>query len=209
MSYGASSVKRPRRTKAQVEALRAELYALVETAQPCSVRHAYYLGIGRLWGKGQRHLAPELLGRRPRARRDAGTRDVAVGVDHRRHPARTAGDRLRLDRGRPGSHGGGLPAQLVEYTGTAGSRCGARATRSPGGSSPSPPLGAWACTPAAASPAKHSYTRRCSNMSGRASPLPRSSLATEIPGAGRYPGADRDTRERGNEPLKPLLSRLR
>ncbi|MEV0056121.1 hypothetical protein AB0H34_37245 [Saccharopolyspora shandongensis] len=51
MGYGASSVKRARRTKAQVEALRAELYALVETAQPCSVRHAYYLGIGRLWGK--------------------------------------------------------------------------------------------------------------------------------------------------------------
>ncbi|MFK8851158.1 hypothetical protein [Streptomyces sp. Ac-502] len=34
-----------------MEALRAELYALVEAARPCSVRHVYYLGLGRLWDK--------------------------------------------------------------------------------------------------------------------------------------------------------------
>ncbi|WP_063043740.1 hypothetical protein [Nocardia pseudovaccinii] len=51
MSYGASSTRRPRRTKAQVEELRTELYALVEAARPCSVRHVYYLGIGWLWDK--------------------------------------------------------------------------------------------------------------------------------------------------------------
>ncbi|GAA1930466.1 hypothetical protein GCM10009753_75370 [Streptantibioticus ferralitis] len=51
VSYGASSTKRPRRTKAQVEALRAALYSITEAAQPCSVRHVYYLGIGVLWPK--------------------------------------------------------------------------------------------------------------------------------------------------------------
>lgn len=49
--YSASAVKRPRRTKAQVEGLRAALYAIVEAARPCSVRHLYYLGIGCLWDK--------------------------------------------------------------------------------------------------------------------------------------------------------------
>lgn len=34
-----------------MEALRAELYALVEGSQPCTVRHVYYLGLGRLWDK--------------------------------------------------------------------------------------------------------------------------------------------------------------
>ncbi|ORT54219.1 hypothetical protein [Streptomyces sp. CB03238] len=34
-----------------MEALRAALYAIVEAARPCSVRHVYYLGIGRLWAK--------------------------------------------------------------------------------------------------------------------------------------------------------------
>ncbi|MFE9484512.1 hypothetical protein ACFYNM_38770 [Streptomyces spororaveus] len=34
-----------------MEALRADLYALVEASQPCTVRHVYYLGIGRLWEK--------------------------------------------------------------------------------------------------------------------------------------------------------------
>jgi hypothetical protein len=51
MGYSASPIKRLRRTKAQVEALRAELYAIAEAAQPCSARHIYYLGIGRLWDK--------------------------------------------------------------------------------------------------------------------------------------------------------------
>jgi hypothetical protein len=49
--YGASSVKRPRRTKEQVEALRAAMCVIAEGARPCSVRHVYYLGIGRLWEK--------------------------------------------------------------------------------------------------------------------------------------------------------------
>ncbi|WP_030230300.1 hypothetical protein [Streptomyces sp. NRRL S-350] len=34
-----------------MEALRAELYALVRDAQPCTVRHVYYLGLGLLWEK--------------------------------------------------------------------------------------------------------------------------------------------------------------
>ncbi len=51
MGYSASPIKRPRRTKAQVEGLRAELRAVAEAAQPCSARHIYYLGIGRLWDK--------------------------------------------------------------------------------------------------------------------------------------------------------------
>ncbi|MGW2546561.1 hypothetical protein ACWC5I_38240 [Kitasatospora sp. NPDC001574] len=34
-----------------MEALRAALYAMVEAARPCSVRHVYYLGIGVLWDK--------------------------------------------------------------------------------------------------------------------------------------------------------------
>ncbi|MFB8287309.1 hypothetical protein [Kitasatospora purpeofusca] len=34
-----------------MEALRAELYTLVRDAQPCTVRHVYYLGLGRLWEK--------------------------------------------------------------------------------------------------------------------------------------------------------------
>lgn len=53
--YDASSVKRPRRTKAQVEALRAAICELAEAARPCSVRHVYYLGIGLLWDKDTGH----------------------------------------------------------------------------------------------------------------------------------------------------------
>ena len=34
-----------------MEALRGALYAMVEAARPCSVRHVYYLGIGVLWDK--------------------------------------------------------------------------------------------------------------------------------------------------------------
>lgn len=55
MGYSASPIKRPRRTKAQVEALRAALYAIAEGAHPCSARHIYYLGIGRLWDKDTGH----------------------------------------------------------------------------------------------------------------------------------------------------------
>ncbi|MEV7470154.1 hypothetical protein AB0O20_27175 [Streptomyces kronopolitis] len=53
--YSASSIKRHRRTKAQVEALRAAICELAEAAQPCSVRHIYYLGIGLLWDKDTGH----------------------------------------------------------------------------------------------------------------------------------------------------------
>ncbi|MFG2211014.1 hypothetical protein [Streptomyces sp. NPDC048638] len=51
MGYSASPIKRPRRTKAQIEELRSALYAIAESARPCSARHIYYLGIGRLWEK--------------------------------------------------------------------------------------------------------------------------------------------------------------
>ncbi|MEU1629619.1 hypothetical protein ABZ746_30820 [Streptomyces sp. NPDC020096] len=36
-------------------ALRAAICELVEAAQPCSVRQAYYLGIGLLWDKDMGH----------------------------------------------------------------------------------------------------------------------------------------------------------
>jgi hypothetical protein len=42
---------RPRRTKVEMEALRSALYEIVERNKPCSVRQAYYVGIGRLWEK--------------------------------------------------------------------------------------------------------------------------------------------------------------
>ncbi|MGY3677473.1 hypothetical protein [Streptomyces sp. TE33382] len=53
--YSASPAKRGRRTKAQVEALRLAICAITEEAQPCSVRHVYYLGIGLLWDKDTGH----------------------------------------------------------------------------------------------------------------------------------------------------------
>ncbi|MEV6840039.1 hypothetical protein AB0N17_37045 [Streptomyces sp. NPDC051133] len=53
--YSASSIKRPRRTKVQVEALRAAICQIAEAARPCSVRHVYYLGIGTLWNKDGGH----------------------------------------------------------------------------------------------------------------------------------------------------------
>lgn len=34
-----------------METLRAEMYEIVRAAQPCTVRHVYYLGLGRLWDK--------------------------------------------------------------------------------------------------------------------------------------------------------------
>lgn len=40
-----------RRTKAVIRTLREELYAIVATNRPCSVRQVYYVGIGRLWEK--------------------------------------------------------------------------------------------------------------------------------------------------------------
>ena len=40
-----------RRTKPQMEAVRAALYAIVESYLPCSVRQVYYIGCGRLWEK--------------------------------------------------------------------------------------------------------------------------------------------------------------
>ncbi|MQS17646.1 hypothetical protein F7Q99_37025 [Streptomyces kaniharaensis] len=49
--YSASSIKRARRTKAQVEALRTAICQIAEEARPCSVRHIYYLGVGLLWDK--------------------------------------------------------------------------------------------------------------------------------------------------------------
>lgn len=43
--YGARTLKRFRSTKAQMEAFRARLFELVEGAQPCTVRHVYYLAV--------------------------------------------------------------------------------------------------------------------------------------------------------------------
>ncbi|WAP58860.1 hypothetical protein [Streptomyces sp. S465] len=34
-----------------MEALREAMSSIAEGARPCSVRHVYYLGIGRLWDK--------------------------------------------------------------------------------------------------------------------------------------------------------------
>ena len=34
-----------------METLRAELHSIVQAAQPCTVRHVYYLGLGKLWEK--------------------------------------------------------------------------------------------------------------------------------------------------------------
>lgn len=44
----------PRRTKAQVEQLRAAIYDIVRDNRPCSVRQVYYVGVGRLWSKDQK-----------------------------------------------------------------------------------------------------------------------------------------------------------
>ncbi|MCY0945676.1 hypothetical protein [Streptomyces antarcticus] len=38
-----------------MEALRSAICAITEEAQPCSVRHVYYLGIGLLWDKDTGH----------------------------------------------------------------------------------------------------------------------------------------------------------
>jgi hypothetical protein len=40
-----------RRTKRDMQTLRAALYEIVETNKPCSVRQVYYVGAGRLWEK--------------------------------------------------------------------------------------------------------------------------------------------------------------
>lgn len=53
MTYQASTVKRSRSSKAEMEAFRSELYSIVEANRPCSVRQVYYMGIGRLWEKDQ------------------------------------------------------------------------------------------------------------------------------------------------------------
>lgn len=52
MTYLASPTKRRRRTKVEMEAFRTALLEIVEQVQPCSVRQVYYVGIGRLYGKG-------------------------------------------------------------------------------------------------------------------------------------------------------------
>lgn len=48
---GASTIKRVRRTRAQMTELRAAIHGLAEANQPCSDRQIYYLGIGTLWEK--------------------------------------------------------------------------------------------------------------------------------------------------------------
>jgi hypothetical protein len=49
--YDASHAKRRRRTKAQMESLRDDIYTLTANNQPCTCRQIYYLGIGRFWDK--------------------------------------------------------------------------------------------------------------------------------------------------------------
>lgn len=44
-SYVARDTKRRRSTRSEVERFRTDLYGVVENAQPCSVRHAYYLAV--------------------------------------------------------------------------------------------------------------------------------------------------------------------
>ena len=51
MTYEASPIKRTRRTKAQMEALRQAIVDLAEENQVCTIRHIYYLGIGLYWDK--------------------------------------------------------------------------------------------------------------------------------------------------------------
>jgi hypothetical protein len=50
-TYGAGTVKRVRRTKAELEEFRSQIYRLAEENRPCSCRQVYYLGIGTLWDK--------------------------------------------------------------------------------------------------------------------------------------------------------------
>ena len=51
MTYEARPIKRTRRTKAQMEALRQAIVDLAEENQVCTIRHIYYLGIGLYWDK--------------------------------------------------------------------------------------------------------------------------------------------------------------
>lgn len=48
---GASTIKRRRRTKSEMDEFRAAIHRLAEANQPCSCRQVYYLGIGVLWDK--------------------------------------------------------------------------------------------------------------------------------------------------------------
>jgi hypothetical protein len=50
--YEASHTKRRRRTKNEMEQFRLALHDIVADVQPCSVRQVYYIGIGRLYEKG-------------------------------------------------------------------------------------------------------------------------------------------------------------
>ncbi len=51
--YDASTLKRDRRTKAEIETLRSAIYAIVDRYKPCSARQVYYVGLGSLWEKDQ------------------------------------------------------------------------------------------------------------------------------------------------------------
>lgn len=50
-TYDASTIKRARRTKAEIAGFRQSIHAIVEANRPCSARQVYYLGIGVLWDK--------------------------------------------------------------------------------------------------------------------------------------------------------------
>jgi hypothetical protein len=51
VTSGASTIKRARRTKAEMQSFREAIFDLAAAHQPCSVRQVYYLGIGVLWDK--------------------------------------------------------------------------------------------------------------------------------------------------------------
>lgn len=85
--YDASSAKGPCVRREQVEALWAAVCEVTEAAQPCSVRHVYYLDIRLLWDQHTGHL-PELLGRLP-SRLPVRDRLAALGADFFRIALRT------------------------------------------------------------------------------------------------------------------------
>jgi hypothetical protein len=78
----AASVRRTRRTKAEMAELHDELYGIAEDNHPCSVRQVYYVGIGRdLWQKTQPPLTRWESERRVSLRRPHGaTRCGGGGV---------------------------------------------------------------------------------------------------------------------------------
>ncbi len=51
MTYESRSIKRTRRTKAEMQALRDGIHEIARDNRVCTIRQIYYLGIGRYWDK--------------------------------------------------------------------------------------------------------------------------------------------------------------